>query len=273
MPELTSKHIVDAIDTKLSARVEKLKTQPGLAILSNNGEHYPSLKYMELKQKIAGNLGIIAAAIFTNGHEELLYKIQEYNDDKNCHGMIVQLPLVDQAHTDNVLDTIIPSKDVDGLGRAKKYIPATPLGIVNLLEGYSIDYINYPVAVVGTGKLVGAPLVDLMQERGANDISAYNIESSEEEVRDGLNRAKVIVSATGKSGLLVPELFDNLDTPRVVIDAGTAESNGAGDVSPALREELLTKGSHITAEKGSVGPLTIRALLSNLVLAAEIQTN
>jgi hypothetical protein len=56
MPELTSKHIVDAIDTKLSARVEKLKIQPGLAILSNNGEHYPSLRYMELKQKIAGNL-------------------------------------------------------------------------------------------------------------------------------------------------------------------------------------------------------------------------
>jgi methylenetetrahydrofolate dehydrogenase (NADP+)/methenyltetrahydrofolate cyclohydrolase len=272
MPELTSKHLVEAIDRNLSKRVADLGVQPGLVILSNNGEHYPSRKYMELKQKVAANLGILAAAVFTDGHEELLYKVQSYNDDEHCHGMIVQLPLSDQRHTDNILTEIEPNKDVDGLGPNEKFAPATPLGILNLLEGYKIDYLKSPVAVVGTGKLVGAPLVKLMKERGAADVNTFNIESSEEEVREGLNRARVIVSATGKSGLLVPELFDDLDVPRVVVDAGTAESNGAGDVDPSLRKELLARGSHITAEKGGVGPLTIRALLTNVVTAAEQQT-
>jgi methylenetetrahydrofolate dehydrogenase (NADP+)/methenyltetrahydrofolate cyclohydrolase len=269
MPELTSKHLVKAIDRNLSIRVEELDVQPGLAILSNNGEHYPSRKYMELKQNVAANLGILAAAVFSNGHEELLYEVQAYNEDEYYHGMIIQLPLADQVHTDKVLSEIAPNKDVDGLGPNETFAPATPLGILNLLEGYKINYLDSPVAVVGTGKLVGAPLVRLMQERGAADVSAFDIESTEDEIRDGLNRARVIVSATGKSGLLVPELFDNLNIPRVVIDAGTAESNGAGDVSPSLREELLERGSHITAEKNSVGPLTIRALLTNVVSAAE----
>jgi methylenetetrahydrofolate dehydrogenase (NADP+)/methenyltetrahydrofolate cyclohydrolase len=273
MPELSSQHLVEAIDVELDARVQNLGLQPRLAILSDNIEHPPSLMYVGIKQKVARKLGIVATAVFTNGHAELHRNISDYNSNADYHGMIVQLPLSDHERTEEVLNKISVHKDVDGLRSDLLFAPATPLGILSLIDGYNIDYKNSCTALIGKGKLVGAPLLRLMQQRGASNIQAFDVHSTDEEVRVGLNKADIVISATGQPGLLVPEMFDELDRDRVFIDAGAAESGGVvvGDISDELRHRALQNGCLITPKKGGIGPLTVRALLSNVVQAAEYQ--
>jgi methylenetetrahydrofolate dehydrogenase (NADP+)/methenyltetrahydrofolate cyclohydrolase len=275
MPELTSKHIVEEFDRNLAERIENLDTQPRLAILSDNIEHAPSMMYVGLKQKVARKLGIVATATFTNGPDELIRNIENFDADPEYHGIIVQLPLANRGYTDKAVGSIRPEKDVDGLNSDVIFAPATPLGILELIEGYGIDYKDSPVAIVGKGRLVGTPLFDLFKHRGASDVRAFDIHSTEEEKREGLNRARIIISATGQPALLKPDMFDKLDGDKVFFDAGTAESKGVvvGDISEELREWALESGCLITPKKGGVGPLTVRALLSNVVTAAENRSN
>src|SRR4051794_10535066 len=110
MPELTSQHLVETIDIELDARVQNLDLQPRLAILSDNIEHSPSLMYVGIKQKVARKLGIVATAVFTNGHDELRRNIEDYNANDDYHGMIVQLPLAEHEHTNEILSEISAHK-------------------------------------------------------------------------------------------------------------------------------------------------------------------
>lgn len=271
MTEMTSHHLVEAIDEQLYGRIDWLGVQPRLAILSDNGEHAPSLMYVGIKQRIARNLGVSATAQFMNNPHDLAAATQGYARDPECHAIIVQLPLASADWTEETLKLIPPNKDVDGLASDEIFTPATPLGIFNLIEGYDIDYKKQPIALIGKGKLVGAPLLKLLQARGAEAVTAFDADSTQEEISDGLNRAKIVISATGKPGLLKPHMFDDLTRKRVFIDAGAAESGGVvlGDISDELRQEVERNQGLITPKRGGVGPMTVRALLSNVVSAAE----
>ena len=271
MPELTSKHLTEAIDQELTNRVEELGFTPGLVILSDNIEHSPSLLYVGIKQRIAAKVGISATSVFTNNSDALRDSVADHNSREEVDGLIVQLPLMDVDSTGGVVGQISPAKDVDGLGEQAYHSPATPLGILNLIEGYGIDYLNAPTAILGKGRLVGAPLEELMLRRGARQVHSFDLESTKEEVKEGLNAARLIISATGQPGLVTPAGFDTIDNSKVFIDAGAAESGGivVGDISEELRKLAIEKGSFITPKKGGVGPMTVRALLSNVVSSAE----
>jgi methylenetetrahydrofolate dehydrogenase (NADP+)/methenyltetrahydrofolate cyclohydrolase len=203
----------------------------------------------------------VEVEIFREKIDEIPAKIRELNSDEKIHGIIVQLPLENPAKTDEIVNLVKPEKDVDALGENAILDPATPMAINWLLAGYNIDLREKNIVIVGNGRLVGKPLAKMWRNSGLN---VEVLDSDSENIREELRAADVIVAATG-----VPNLIRESDVKigAVVVDAGTASEQGkiVGDVSPSVRERAdLT----ITPEKGGVGPLTIVALMDNVIRAA-----
>lgn len=189
--------------------------------------------------------------------------VKQLNEDESVHGIILQLPLSDPSQTDELVALINPEKDVDGLGPNGKYISATATAIDWLLAGYNIILKERHIAIVGRGRLVGAPLAKLWENAG---LSVVTYDDTTDDLKSELRKADIIISATGVPGLITSQM---ISPSKVVVDAGTASENGSivGDVSEEVRERQdLT----ITPVRGGVGPLTIAALFDNVVQAARL---
>ncbi|MFZ1250066.1 MAG: bifunctional 5,10-methylenetetrahydrofolate dehydrogenase/5,10-methenyltetrahydrofolate cyclohydrolase [Candidatus Microsaccharimonas sp.] len=187
--------------------------------------------------------------------------IQELNGDDSVHAIVLQLPLINTAETDKLVNLIAPHKDVDGLGANSHYVSATATSIDWLLAGYNVTLRDRIIAIVGNGRLVGAPLAKLWLNGGLN-VSVYD--SSTPDLKTALRNADIIVTATGTPGLIQSSM---ISPGKVVVDAGTASEDGVivGDISAEVRER---QDITITPEKGGVGPLTITALFDNVITAA-----
>lgn len=191
----------------------------------------------------------------------LMATIQRLNADETIHGIIIQLPLDDDSQTEAAVNAVAPEKDVDGLGDDKRFTPATPMAIDWLLVGYNIELTAKKIAIVGNGRLVGAPLSVLWQAAGY-DVTVFDDTSSDVDIK--LRQFDVIVSATGVPGLVKSE---SVKIGAVVVDAGTTSEHGkiVGDVAADVRtRDDIT----ITPEKGGVGPLTVAALFENVIQSA-----
>ncbi len=216
--------------------------------------------YVRLKQAYGGDI-LIDVEAHKVSSDELLATIETLNQDAMVHGIIIQLPLENSDTTQQAVDAVVGHKDVDGLAQTSEFIPATPMAIDWLLAGYNVDLLGKKIAIVGAGRLVGAPLAKLWQEQG-KDITVITKETvvSPEEMRE----FDVVVTAVGQPNLIKTE---DIRDGAVVIDAATSSENGkiVGDVSDDVRQrDDLT----ITPEKGGVGPLTVAALFDNVILAA-----
>lgn len=237
--------------------------QPKLAIVYTL-EHGPSLTYMGMKQRYGADI-LVDVDIHYVEQAKVKDLLTRLNADATVHGIIVQLPLADADQTDEVVNMIAPEKDVDGLGEHAPYTPATPMAILWLLAGYNVDLAKSQIALVGRGKLVGAPLVDIFTESG---YSFDLIHSKTPNTKELLLNADVIITATGKAGLITPDMIKQ---GAVVVDAGVAGEKGktVGDLAPEVydRDDLT-----ITPTKGGVGPLTICALFDNVIRAARATT-
>lgn len=217
--------------------------------------------YVRLKGVYGADIGV-AVDVHTPAQHNVPQLIEELNKDDSVHGIIVQLPLNDPSQTDEIVNLVAPSKDVDALGKKSLFEPATPMAIMWLLAGYNIDLSGKKILLIGRGKLVGAPLEKILKSSG------YDIEVIDREVQD-LERytrsADVIITATGSPAILYPDMIKH---GAVVVDAGVASESGktVGDLSPEIyRRNDLT----VTPEKGGVGPLTVCALFENVIRAAE----
>lgn len=191
--------------------------------------------------------------------------IRTLNADRLVHGIIIQLPLAEPAQTDELVNMVTPGKDVDGLGNRATLEPATPLAITWLLAGYNVELDRKKIVIVGSGRLVGAPLASLWRGSGY-DVTVIN--RTTENAAGIIAAADVVVTAAGTPGLITGDI---LKPGAVVVDAATASEGGrvVGDVSAEVRERHdLT----ITPEKGGVGPLTVAALFDNVIRAARITT-
>lgn len=217
--------------------------------------------YVRMKKRYGEDI-LIDVEIFKIDQTKLKETIQQVNDDPTFHGMIVQLPLADKTETDEAVNLVTPAKDVDGLGDNATLTPATPLAIMWLLAGYNVDLAGKRIAIVGKGRLVGAPLIDIWGKAG------YDIDVIDSKVTDRsarLREADIIVTATGVPGLIKS---NDVKIGAVVVDAGTAAEHGkiVGDVDDEVRER---DDVTITPLKGGVGPLTVTALFDNVIQAAE----
>lgn len=215
--------------------------------------------YVRLKKRYGADIGV-AVDIHRVDIDEVAPLLEQLNADDSVHGIITQLPLADPNRTDEVVNLVAADKDVDALGRAALYDPATPTAILWLLAGYNVDLLGKHILLIGRGKLVGAPLERMLKQSG-HDVAVAD--RSTTDLKAEVQKADIIITAAGSPALL---FADMLKPGAVVVDAGVASEDGktVGDVAPEVyeRDDLV-----ITPTKGGVGPLTVCALFDNVLRA------
>lgn len=239
--------------------IQEYKIQPKLAIVQTKDDPVINT-YVRLKKHYGADI-LIHVDVHYIDQAEVRDKIAELNHDDSVHGVIVQLPMTNPEETDEILNLVDPSKDVDALGEKAQFNPATPLAIMWLLSGYNIEVKDMKIVIIGRGKLVGQPLYKQMLEA---DLDVEVADRDTDNLQDLILTADIIITATGSPAIIYPEM---LKEGAVVIDAGVASEDGktVGDLHPSVydREDLV-----LTPVKGGVGPLTVCALFENVIQAA-----
>jgi methylenetetrahydrofolate dehydrogenase (NADP+) / methenyltetrahydrofolate cyclohydrolase len=232
--------------------------------------------YIRLKHKAADAAGIEAIDYrlpSRTGEDELVELVQGLNDDDSVDGILVQTPLPAQIEEARIMRTIDPMKDVDGLhpfsagqlylGRPT-LVPATPLGVMHLLDEYRIQLGGARAVVVGRSPLVGKPMAMLLLQANATVTISHS--RTEDLARHTLD-ADLLVAAVG-----LPEVItaDMVKQGATVVDVGITrtEAGIVGDVEPDVAEIA----AYLTPVPGGVGPMTIAALLENAVRAARYRS-
>ena len=260
MRELNGSELAGFIKERQAKQVRALRQawhiNPRLAIVTDV-ENPVIETYMRLKQRYGADI-LIDVEIYRVPAGGALEVIQELNNRDDVQGIILQLPISNPEQTEELLESIREDKDVDGLRKKAIFQAATPTAINWLLAGYGVDLKGKKVAIVGRGRLVGAPLERMWLKSGV-DVTVF-------EKGDDLSQLinyDIIVSATGVPGLIKSQM---IKTKTVVVDAGTASENGkiVGDASEEVRQR---NDVIITPKKGGVGPLTVSALFDNVIMA------
>lgn len=263
MKLLYGSELAGFIKERHARQVRALRSQkivPKLAIVQCKDDPVINT-YVSLKQKYGADIGVEVELhrVAQSAVPELLNKL---SNNESMHGIIVQLPLQDPSQTEEIVNLVAPSKDVDALGKNSKFEPATPMAIMWLLSGYNIELTGKKILLIGKGKLVGAPLEKILTASG-HDVEVIDREIPNLDQRT--KQADVIITATGSPAILYPDMIKH---GAVVVDAGVASEEGrtVGDLAPAVyeRNDLI-----ITPEKGGVGPLTVCALFENVIRAAD----
>jgi methylenetetrahydrofolate dehydrogenase (NADP+)/methenyltetrahydrofolate cyclohydrolase len=218
--------------------------------------------YVRLKRVYGADI-LIDVDVYKVEQSVIKAQIELLNGDPAVHGIIIQLPLADTTETQAAVDLVASDKDVDGLGKDASLTPATAMAIDWLTAGYNVSLQGKEIAIVGNGRLVGAPLAKLWKQAGLN-VTIYD--SKTPDITAAIKNADVIVTATGVPGIITREA---VKPGAVVIDAGTASEHGKiiGDLAPEVRE---LGDITVTPEKGGVGPLTVAALFDNVIQAARV---
>ncbi len=271
--------VASVIKSRIKKQVENMQSKglviPSLATVLV-GSDPASTIYVKNKQKAAADVGISTKdhKISSNiSQKELIELVVKLNSDPEVHGILVQLPLPEAINEANVINTISPSKDVDGLtqtnagmlfnGRAA-FVPCTPLGIIQLLDYYKIDLESIDAVVLNRSNLVGKPLAILLLQRNASVMVCH---SKSKNLIDKIKSAELVVTAVGNRERFALNSSMVKDSA-IIIDVGISRLMGrpVGDVEDF--ESLREKASWITPVPGGVGPMTIAMLLSNTMLAA-----
>jgi methylenetetrahydrofolate dehydrogenase (NADP+)/methenyltetrahydrofolate cyclohydrolase len=232
---------------------------PKFAIIRTTNDEV-SGAYLRMKQRYGEDI-LVEVELFTVESSELIETIQTLNADELIHGTIIQLPLADPSQTEEAVNAVVGEKDIDGLGKSTVFTPATALAIDWLLAGYDVSLQGKQIAIVGNGRLVGAPLATLWKKSGY-EVTVYD--DTTENLQKVLIDADIVVTATGVPGLITSDMIKQ---GAILVDAGTASENGqiVGDVSIDLRDRADIT---ITPVKGGVGPLTVAALFDNVIQSA-----
>lgn len=280
----TSNDIKNEIAEKVSKMKQRGEKVPHLAaiIVGNDGA---SLTYVNSKVKACERVGFESSLYrlsSTVSELELLAKIQELNDNDDIDGFIVQLPLPPQIDTQKVLMAVDPEKDVDGFhptnfGKMSldmtSFIPATPFGILELLERYDIPTKGKHTVVIGRSYIVGRPMSILMGRSGFPGNSTVTLTHEfTKNITQIISQADIVIIAVGIPDFLKVEMIKD---DAVIIDVGitrvpdeNAEKGYVikGDVD---FENVSKRAAYITPVPGGVGPMTVSMLLKNTLLARE----
>ena len=261
-----------------SVKNEAAKLKPVLAVILV-GENPASLTYVKNKQIACEKAGIkYIERRFPSAmtQKELLAEIATINQDSSIHGLLVQLPLPDHIYVPDIIRAIDPKKDVDGFhayNLGKMFLspefedlpPATPSGIVKLLDHYNIPIQGQEVVVVGHSNIVGKPISVMMLNRNATVTTCHIFTK---DLAKHTKRADILIVAVGKAGLINGKMVKK---GVVVVDVGTnrtADGKLCGDVD---FKTVSKKASFISPVPGGVGPMTIAALILNTVNATKRQ--
>ena len=265
---LDGKALSQKILDKVKERVEKLERQPHLVVILV-GDDAASQIYVNNKRKAAEKTGIKSTVIQMSADTEesvLLNKIEELNQDSDVTGILVQLPLPEHIDKNKIITAISPKKDVDGFhpenvgklatGIEPYFYPATPQGIIMLLDEYDIPIEGADAVVIGRSNIVGKPMAQMLLKRNATVTICH---SFTKDIESKIKTADIVVSAVGKKIVRCKMVKKK----SVVIDVGihrTPDGNLTGDVdfdfvSPSV--------GFISPVPGGVGPMTIASLMYN----------
>jgi len=280
----TSNDIKDEIAIAVTGMKERGEKVPHLAAVLV-GEDGASLTYVGSKVRACERVGFESTLVQmpdTTSEEELLNAIHDLNTNDAIDGFIVQLPLPKHIDEQKVLMAVNPNKDVDGFhpenfGKMAldmdSFIPATPFGILQLLERYQVETKGKNTVVIGRSHIVGRPMSILMSQKGPAGNSTVTLTHSHTKNLSEITRqADIIIVALG-----VPEFLKGnmVKEGVVIIDVGISRVPDAtkkrgyaikGDVA---FDEVSKKSSYITPVPGGVGPMTIAMLLKNTLIARE----
>lgn len=268
MKELNGRELAGFVKERQAHLVRSLRGQkifPKLLIIRDS-DNPVIVKYVNLKKQYGEDIGVAVVDKKVSEISEACDVVRMANTDKSISGIIVQLPLLDKDRTDEVVNLIAPAKDVDGLSQVvapekRIFESATATAINWLLAGHGIELADKKVALVGRGRLVGAPLERMWKNSGV-DVTVFRHDSDLSLLKD----FDVIVSATG-----VPHLIKNemVSPGAIVVDAGTASEGGVlvGDVDDEVRKRSDIFA--ITPKIGGVGPLTVSVLFEDVISASQ----
>lgn len=275
-----------AIKAELTERVAALKEKgivPGLGTLLV-GDDPASASYVGAKHRDCAEVGIasIRSELPADATQQQVEDaVRALNDDPECHGFIVQLPLPKGLDEQAVLELIDPDKDADGLhptnlGRLvlrvsekiESPLPCTPRGVIELMLRHDIDLKGKEVCVVGRGITVGRTMGLLLTRRDIN-ATAMLCHTGTKDLAEHTRRADVIVAAAGVPGLITADM---VKPGAVLLDVGVsrvAGEDGKAKLRGDLDESVREVASWVSPNPGGVGPMTRALLLTNVVEAAE----
>jgi methylenetetrahydrofolate dehydrogenase (NADP+)/methenyltetrahydrofolate cyclohydrolase len=290
MQLLDGKKTSEDIKKEIAIQVQKMKADgqkvPHLAavLVGSNGA---SLTYVGSKVRSCQQIGFESTLVSLAediSEVELLAKIKELNEDDDLDGFIVQLPLPKHIDEQKILMAIDPDKDVDGFHptnfgkmalEMETFLPATPYGIMELLERYKVETAGKHTVVIGRSHIVGRPMSILMSRKGyPGDSTVTLTHSRTKNIEEYTKNADIIITALGVPNYLKADMVKD---GVVVIDVGITRVEDAshpkgyvitGDVD---FENVSKKAAFITPVPGGVGPMTIAMLLKNTLLAREMR--
>ncbi|TPD50091.1 MAG: bifunctional methylenetetrahydrofolate dehydrogenase/methenyltetrahydrofolate cyclohydrolase FolD [Thalassolituus maritimus] len=270
----TAKAMRESIKERVDARLEQGKRAPGLAVILV-GTDPASQVYVSHKRKDCEQVGINSKAFdlpATTSQQELLDLIDQLNNDNDVDGILVQLPLPAGLKSDEILERIDPTKDVDGfhpfnVGRLAQRMPllrpCTPAGVVDLLDGTGQDITGMHAVIVGASNIVGRPMGLELLLKGCTVTTCHRFTK---DLEGHVRQADIVVVAVGKPGIVKGEWVKD---GAIVIDVGINRLDSGKLVGDVDFDAAAERASHITPVPGGVGPMTRAKLLENTLFACE----
>lgn len=279
-----SKTIKSEIKQIVSDRVERGFKRPHLAAVLI-GENGASVTYVSAKVKSCEEVGFDSTLVQLNeecSEEEVLQTINSLNENDAVDGYIIQLPLPKHINEKRVLMAVAPNKDVDGfhpesVGKMMlnlpTFLPATPMGIITLLERNNIQTSGKHAVVLGRSHIVGLPVSILLQRNHTfGNCTVTLCHSKTKNIEEICQSADIIIAAIGQPEFLKGNMVKD---GAVVIDVGitrladASKKSGFRLLGDVAFDEVAPKCSYITPVPGGVGPMTIVSLMQNTLIAAE----
>jgi methylenetetrahydrofolate dehydrogenase (NADP+)/methenyltetrahydrofolate cyclohydrolase len=270
----TAKAMRNSIKERVDARLEAGKRAPGLAVILV-GTDPASQVYVSHKRKDCEQVGINSKAFdlpATTSQQELMDLIDSLNKDSEIDGILVQLPLPEGLNSDEILERIDPSKDVDGfhpfnVGRLAQRMPVlrpcTPAGVIDLLDGTGQDVTGMHAVIVGASNIVGRPMGLELLLKGCTVTTCHRFTK---DLEGHVRQADLVVVAVGKPGIVNGEWIKE---GAIVIDVGINRLDTGKLVGDVDFEAAAERASFITPVPGGVGPMTRAKLLENTLFACE----
>jgi len=267
---MDGKALAEKVKSNLVANLSKLNKQPGLGTILV-GDDPGSLAYVEGKHRDCAQIGIKSIKVnlpATANTGEIIKAVKDLNQNTECTGFIVQLPLPSGVSSEEVLLAMDPDKDADGLhpvnlGKlvlgAKSLVPCTPKAILALLNEYKIKLSGSKVLIIGRGATVGRPLSILLSQKPIN-ATVTLAHSATTNLLELIKEADIVVAALGSAHFIKPEM---VKPGAVLIDVGITRgvTGLLGDIDPTV----IKVASYFAPMPGGVGPMTRAMLLSNVI--------
>jgi len=279
----TAESIKKELEAEVLARIAAGKSRPHLAAILL-GDDGASQTYVNAKVKACEHVGFLSTLVRMDSdtcEEELLEKVNELNNNPAIHGFIVQLPLPDHINEQHIIEAISPEKDVDGfhpinVGRMVLglpcFLPATPYGILELLQRNQIATEGKHCVVIGRSHIVGSPMSILLARNSSpGNCTVTLAHSRTKNLKELTLQADIIIAAVGRPRFITADMVKE---GAIIIDVGihriadASRKSGYRLIGDVDFDQVSAKVGAISPVPGGVGPMTIVALLKNTLQAA-----